>query len=311
MLSRMLICALWLLLAAPAAGAQTAQPQPAPVSPAPRPIPTVALGEVAVRVQPRRLTLRAPGQAQGLQDAFAQSLTPTRRVAVWLPTPDSARSYRIRAVRVRLGAGLPDNLTDFIRRQRRFHEGRLALHLSSATASGAPADADLLSAPLLLTPAASARHERGWLRFDVAEQHLIIPAAGVFIVAEGLTTSPDEQFVKHRSLLRRPDGRQPLEDYDSKKTTSNGKGTQVFLYEEIQPAGGGPTRLVPSDEFPALAHRTVGTAADCRSWRWQQGPSRSGWIAMGAETAVLRQRSAAFAGLKDFNYNLELEVEEL
>ena len=275
-------------------------------------MPTVALTEVAVRATPRQMTLRAPGEAKGLHDALAMSLTPTSRLAVWHPNPDSARTYRIRAVRVRLGSRMPENMTDLARQRRRFLAGRLALRLSPATAAGAPTDRNLLATPLLLTPEESARHAHGWVRFDVADQRLTVPAGGLFVVAEGLTSGDDEQFVNHRSLVRPADGKTPLEDLSPTNRRANGKGTTVFLYEEIQPAGGGASRLISSHHFPAVAHRTVSTPGECRTWRWSKWDGRQhSWKSVAAQHAEIRQRSPTLTNLTDSNYDLELEVEEL
>ena len=62
--------------------------------------------------RPGRST-RALGEAKGLHDAISHSLTPTNRIAVWHPNPDSGHTYRIRAVRVRLGAREPEKLMDW------------------------------------------------------------------------------------------------------------------------------------------------------------------------------------------------------
>ena len=217
--------------------------------------------------RPGRST-RALGEAKGLHDAISHSLTPTNRIAVWHPNPDSGHTYRIRAVRVRLGAREPEKLMDLARHRRQFTEGRLSLHLSPATASGQPAETNLLPTVLLLTPKESEQNQDGWVRFDVAAQRLTLPANGVFVVAEGLTTSPEEQFIRHRTLIRPADGKTPLEDLNAQNRKSNGKGTTVFLYEEVQTAGGGPGRLVRTDQFPAIAHRTTDNPAQCQSWLW-------------------------------------------
>lgn len=299
MLTRAAIGAVFLLAAAGARG-QGTRPTPAPIAP-------VALGEVFVRAQPKLLTLRAPGEAKGLADAVSSSLGPGQQLAVWHPTPDSSRVYRIRAVRARLGSRFPKNVADLARRRRNFLDGRLALRLSVATATGQPAEANLLVAPLLLTTTLSKGLEQGWVRFEVSEQRLMLPAPGLFVVAQGLTSAPDEQFIRHRTLVRPAGGKTPPEDRGP--ANSKAKGTEVFLYEEIRLAGGKETRLVPSANFPAIAQRSVATPADCRSWRWFGGLN-SGWKFLGTMNAGFRQRTPSLK-LNDYNYDLELEVEEL
>ena len=294
-----------LFLPAAAAHGQTNQPTVT----APVPIASVALDDVEVRAQPRQLTLRAPGVAKGLSDAVSSSLGPGQQVAVWHPAPDSGHAYRIRAVRVRLGARFPLNMVDLVHARRNFLAGRLAVRLSAATATGQPGEANLLAAPLLLTPAQSEGQEQGWVRFDVHEQRLLMPTAGLFVVAQGLTTAPEEQFIRHRFLVRPADGKTPPEDLGPANRKPKGKGTAVFLYEEIQPTGTTATQLVPSANFPAIAHRSVATPAECRSWQWVGG-LRNGWQFLGTMHAEMRQHASARQML-DYNYDLELEVEEL
>lgn len=296
-----------LVVAVPAAHSQGMAPAAnAPALPAP---PKVALDEVAIRAQPRPLTLRAPGEAQGLNDAIAWSLTPTERLAVWYALPDSGHAYRVRAVRVRLGSRMPTSMVDLARHRRNFTEGRLALRLSPATPAGTPAETNLLAAPLLLTAEAPEQQRDGWVRFDVADQRLVLPVQGVFVIAEGLT-QPDEQFVRSRVLIRPVDGRTPPEDVTRQNRRPAGKSTPIFQYEEVQPAGGGASRLVLSNAFPAVAHRSVRTAAECQSWQWRTGP-RGGWKALALQNAEFRQYGGKAASIVDYNYDLVLEVEEL
>ncbi len=309
MQARFRTCALvgTLLASATTAHAQTALP-PAGAPELPT-MPTVALSEVAVRATPRQLTLRAPGEAKGLHDALAHSLAPGDRRAVWHPHPDSAHAYRIRAVRVRLGSRLPATMSEFMQRRRRFPEGRLELRLSPATATGAPAETNLLAAPIVITPEASNGHEQGWLRFEVAEQRLLLPAGGLFVVATGLTTNPNERLVRHRMLTKQVKDNKPPRDLDH-GTIKPGSSARVYSYEEIQPAGGSSARLVPSGNFPAIAHRGVESAAECRSWQWFKGRSGSEWKSLRALNEEW-QRFNSGHGLRDYNYDLELEVEEL
>lgn len=267
----------------------------------------VPLAAVQVR-PPQVFTLRPPGESKGLFSNFmALEMTPTRQVAVWHPAPDAGRRYLVRAVRVQLGSRLPENPGQVVQARRRFAEGYLALRLAGATAAGVPADTNLLAAPLLLTPAVSARSQRGWVSFDVAAQQVQMPPAGVFVVAEGFA-NPGERFVRSRQLLHPADGRHPPEDYVHKPGE---KLTEIFLYEEVQAAGSAATRLVLRSNYPALAQLRVAAPADNHSWLHGYQPGRPhGWFKLAVHYALLRQSSPALK-LTDYNYDLELEIEEL
>jgi hypothetical protein len=279
----------------------------AQTAPLPAPVQVVPLAAVQVR-PPQRLTLRAPGEAQGLFSRFSTvSMTPGRRVAVWHPAPDSGRRYLVRAVRVRLGSRLPEHAAQLAQARRQFAEGGLALRMAPATAAGAPADTNLLASPLQLTPALSAQQQNGWVRFDVAGQRVLLPARGAFVVVEGLP-SPGEQVGRTRLLLHPPDGKHPPEDYTYAK---GAKPTEVFSYTEMQVPGSQAIRLVRNSDYPAIGQRQVAEPAEGRTW--QQNPSPAGqprtWYRLAARTAQLRLAASA-PKLHDYNYDLELEVEE-
>ena len=91
-----------------------------------------------MRAQHRILTLRAPGKTKGLQTAFGRELTPDRAVAVWHGPPDTARVYVVQAVRLRLGARLPEAMKDLPKNRRNLPEGRLHLWLSPGTNATGP-----------------------------------------------------------------------------------------------------------------------------------------------------------------------------
>ncbi|WP_460503243.1 hypothetical protein, partial [Hymenobacter agri] len=181
------------------------------------------------------------------------------------------------------------------------------------TPAGEPADTNLLPAALLLTPALAAQHAHGWVRLDVSALHLVLPTAGVFVVAQGLPTPNGDQFVRSRTLVRKPDGQTPPEDLSPQNHRPNGKGTPIFLYEEVQPAGGGTSRLVPSHAFPAVAFRSLAPADAARSWQWlRSGPARTGrWSTIQQNNARLQKALPSAHPRRDYNYDLELEVEEL
>jgi hypothetical protein len=275
---------------------------------APRPdtVRVVPLAAVQVR-PPQRLTLRAPGEAKGMFSRFSTvSMTPTCQVAVWHPAPDSGRRYLVRAVRVRLGSRMPEKATQLTQARRQFAEGGLALRLVPATAAGAPTDTNLLASSLVLTPALSGQPD-GWVRFDVAGQRVQLPPGGVFVVAEGLP-NPGEQFVRVRMLRHPPDSQYPLEDYVPSK---GAKPAEIFSYVEVQAPDQPATRLVLTSEYPAIGQRQVAAPAECHSWLKAllvPGKPR-GWYLLAARTAQLQLTNPSLQ-LHDYNYDLELEVEE-
>ncbi|AHJ96241.1 hypothetical protein [Hymenobacter swuensis] len=267
------------------------------------------LPEVNVHAQPRLLTLSPPGETRGLRTAFGRELTPGRAVAVWHGPPDTARVYVVRAVRLRLGARMPETVQDLPKHRRNLPEGRLQLWLSPGTLTAGPETArNLLTQPLLLT-AETAVEKKGWLRFDVSSQRLLLPRAGVFVVAAGLPTIPEETFVRHRILAATYDGKTPPQDLDFRKIQP-GTSTRSYGYEELRRPDGS-TRLVATTTFPTLAYRLVNTAADCHSWllvgRRGQPPS---WQSVPQDLAPMR-RALPRESVSDYNYELELEVEEL
>lgn len=285
--------------------------RPGMTTPAVPPIATVRLDTVAIAAHARPLTLHAPGMARGLHDAFARSIAPGHQIAVWHPNPDSTHTYRIRAVRVRLGSRLPDGPADLLRARRTFGEGRLALRLSPATTAGSPAETNLLPVPLVLTPAGAEQHDHGWVRFDVSARHLTLPATGVFVVAAGLPTNEGDQFVRTRILVRPLDGQHPPEDLTRANMHTSGKGSEIFQYEEIQPAGGGATRLLPTNEFPAVAQRSLGAGVAPQSWYWgRSGKDSSRWFSHIEGNALFQKFKTTKMPIYQYNYDLELEVEE-
>ncbi|WP_141106520.1 hypothetical protein [Hymenobacter gelipurpurascens] len=215
----------------------------------------------------------------------------------------------VRAVRLRLGSRLPEGFADLPKHRRNFSEGGLRIQLCSGTLATGPMEQQLLTNPLLLTPAA-AENRTGWLRLDVAAQHLVLPAQGCFVIAEG-TAGPQETFVRRRSLVRPPDGQQPPEDFlFSKHDRPTGKGTRVFRYEELQQADG-TLRLAATNLFPALAYLVVAAPSACHSWlRVSTGKQTQIWRAVTEQQASTRQHLPD-STIYDYNYELELEVEEL
>ncbi|RSK32504.1 hypothetical protein [Hymenobacter metallilatus] len=267
------------------------------------------LPEVTVRAQPRTRTLRAPGETKGLHTAFGRELTPGRAVAVWHGPPDTTRVYVVRAVRLQLGSRMPEAVHDLPKHRRNLPEGRLHLWLSPGTMTTGPvASQNLLPQKLLLT-AETATQEKGWIRFEVADQRLVLPTRGLFVVAEGLPTTDTETFVRQRVLTAPYDGHTPPQDLDFRKIKP-GQSARSYRYVEMLRSDGS-ARLVPSSSFPALAYRLVATAAECHSWLLvdHRGQPAS-WQSVPQDLAPMR-RALPNESVSDYNYELVLEVEEL
>lgn len=265
----------------------------------------VALPDVRVRAQPRVLVWRGDGKARWPEDAFANSLTPIDQVAMLYRPADPARSYRIRAVRIRLGSRAPQGPADLLRDLRRFPEGRLQVQLLAPGTDGAPGTA-LLPSAWEITPALSEEHEGGWLRLPVADAELRLPVAGVFIVASGLTGSARETYVRNRTLVYQKHSPTAAPDFELQQVQRADQLTRVNLYVEIKPAAGGAARLVPRHEFPAVARFTASSFGSCYSWNHRAGR----WQSTVAYYQDLKRRNPQ-PDYQPYNYELELEVEEI
>ena len=266
------------------------------------------LPEVEVRAQHRILVLQAPGETKGIQTAFGRELTPTTAVAVWHGPPDTSRVYVVRAMRVHLGSRFPKSAKELPKARRNFSEGTIRLWLSPGSPSGGPRpDQNLLAAPLLLTAETPA--PKGWVRFEVADQRLVLPAQGLFVVAEGEPVGA-ETYVRTRSLVRPLNGKTSPEDVDFTKIRP-GKGVTVFRYVELRRPDG-TVRLAAVSEFPSLAHRLTERSADCYTWvRRLKHPDNSlRWQSIPQDLAPMRA-AMPDVSTSDYNYELELEVEEL
>ncbi|MBG8552527.1 hypothetical protein I5L79_03165 [Hymenobacter sp. BT594] len=266
-----------------------------------------------MRIHPKARLLSAPGETRGLYTSFGHELLPTSRVAVWHGPPDSTRTYLVRAVRVRLGSRMPEKASGLFETRRNFQEGRVHLWLSPGTRAQAPEAAqNLLAQKLLLTPD-NAGEKKGWLRFDVAAQRVVVPAQGLFIIAEGLTTQPQETYVRRRILVRPLDGQTPPEDLDlHHPKLKKGESVRTYSYVEVsQPSGS--QRLAATGLFPTLAFRMVEGSGQCQSWVWRplvvNQPAR--WMPVTEVQAGLRKREPKATYALDYNFDLELEVEEL
>jgi hypothetical protein len=262
---------------------------------------TVQLVGVQVRAKTRTLLWQLPGHARWPHDAYSNNLTPGLAAAVQFVPADTAHRYRVRAIRLRLGSRFPENAAGLSQERRHFDHGRLRVRMLAVGAPG-PAEQDLLP-PLLITPVLSAQHRHGWLRLDVSAANVLVPAAGLFVAAEGLTTQDAERLLRARRVLYSKQGGPPV-DYDPQKHGPRG----TISYQEVEPADSvGVKRLIRSTSYPALGHRST-TDADCRSWH-RVGP-QGRWEQI---TEYCRQLRAIFPQneYSSYNYDLELEVEEL
>ncbi|RTQ50796.1 hypothetical protein EJV47_09250 [Hymenobacter gummosus] len=259
-----------------------------------------ALPGVQVRAQPRAVLWRYAGKSRWPQDAFVQGLIPGQQVAVHYRPADSTRQYRIRAVRVRLGQRFPEGPAGMFTDRRQFPKGQLRVHLALPGPDGAPT-ADFAAQSWLITPAQSEGHDNGWLRLP-CDAELLVPAGGLFVVATSLS-SPDETALRARMLEYRKGHPETGTDFNSKEPKR--KGTTLNQFVEVQPAGG-PTRLVPAEDYPAVAQRTAPNEAGGHSWQYR---SRR-WQSQQAYYAEMRQRFP-HSDYSPANYELVLEVEEL
>ncbi|GAB3831598.1 carboxypeptidase-like regulatory domain-containing protein [Hymenobacter jeollabukensis] len=284
-------------------GYQPRQWQPAPAADTLWLTPqAVALPNVRVRAQPGAVVWRYAGKSRWPHDAFARSLMPGEQVAVFYRPADSTRQYRIRAVRVRLGHRAPNSFGEAFGQRRHFVAGRLRVCLSLPGPEGAPVSQSLAPA-WVITPAQSAAHQDGWLQLAVpTDAPLLLPAAGVFVVATGLTDTDTETAPRLRTLQYQRRNPETAPDYDHKSQTS----TRVNLYVEVKPEGAAQSHLVNLDDYPAVAQRTAPDEASGHSWLYQA----KRWQSQQASHAELRKRLPD-AIYSTSNYELVLEVEEL
>lgn len=256
------------------------------------------LPEVTVKALPPVQILRAPGETKGLQTAFGREVPPGRAVAVWHGPPDTTQAYVVRAIRVKLGTRIPEAPEDLPKHRRNLPEGRLRLWLSPGTLTTGPeASRNLLREKLLLT--AETAERKGWIRIDVADQQLVLPRSGAFVVVEGLPTTDEETFVRHRILANPYTTTTQPKDLDFQKIQP-GKNVRSYLYEEIRQADGS-LRLVSTHSFPTVAYRLVKLPTECHSWllvnRSGQVPA---WSSVPQNLVMLRQALPDAAG-KEYN----------
>lgn len=263
---------------------------------------TVALPGVRVRAQPEAAVWRYAGKSRWPYDAFARSLVPGEQVAVFYRPADSTRQYRIRAVRVRLGHRAPNSMAEAFGPRRHFVAGRLRVSLRLPGAAGTPAGSAVAPA-WIITPDQSKTHQDGWLRLALpTDAPLLLPAAGVFVVATGLTDSDTETMARLRTLQYQKRHPEAAPDFDPKKQSSG----RINLYTEVKADSAAPSRLVKLDDYPAVAQRTAPDNDTGHSWLYR---SRR-WQSQQAYHAELRKRLANGDEYPPYNYELVLEVEE-
>lgn len=142
----------------------------------PRPPLRATLDTVAVTGTTRVLTLAsAPGQ-----DIPARVLSPGVRIAVLHTPPAGAHEYDLTDIRILVSKQA--NLSN---------TGMLLVNLVLPDSSThAPSIRALLPAPIAITDREVRRAKNGVLTLDVRAYHLTMPAAGVFVVAEGAPKPP-------------------------------------------------------------------------------------------------------------------------
>jgi hypothetical protein len=167
------------------AGAATSvRAQTAPALPPLR----ATLDTVAVTGTTRMLTLvSAPGP-----DVSERSLTPGTKVAVRYTPPAGPHEYDLTGIRVLVSGKYNLSSTGLL---------LIRLMLPDSSTHG-PSTRALLPAPIAISDREVRRAKDGLLTLDVRAYHLILPATGVFVVAEGAPEPPyrylgDTVFADH------------------------------------------------------------------------------------------------------------------
>lgn len=188
---------------------------------------TIALPEVAVQ---GRLVQQVASTFHGSYIQGTRPLLPGQRCVVWLPAPDSGRLYTLTALLLPL--------------HQRFTAGRLQINLHSRGTGPALLGPALLSQPLLLGPPDSIPRKRTQVRLELRALRVQLPAAGVYVVLDGLPTTPNETFIRYASVQRhklRKDGSAVVKPYvltrHNPDTTTTWTPTQDFPRLRQSPAG--------------------------------------------------------------------------
>lgn len=245
--------------------AATAHAQTTP----PRPTLKATLDTVAVTGTTRVLTLAAaPGPELAIR-----ALTPGVRMAVLHTPPAGPHEYDLTSIRILVSKS--GNLSN---------TGMLLVSLMLPDSSThAPSSRALLPAPIAVTDREVRRAKNGVLTLDVRAYHLTMPAAGVFVVAEGATKPP------YRYLG---------------DTLFASKGFGVHLaYVHVRlgnPKRPGRQRIVNAMDF--ICVRDIRTTLPPQTWDYR--PKKAAWV----------QRLAAYPKCPQCvisNAGLELVVREL
>jgi hypothetical protein len=201
---------------------------------------TTALTGVVVRPG-RQLTLTPFGQRQPHIGA-SYYMIPSVQVAVHLPGLSEGQTGRINQLQLQL-------------KPSEIRKGGLRVSLRAPGAKGAangPIGTDLLPAPLNIPASQLAIAPKGLLTLDLSSYNLDMPAAGVFVLVEGLGSEVDQQYV----------------------TISNpGNGHSPLLVTGADPKDPHTYQVSRLDDYPVLAAAETNDPART----WVMGSNGRGW----------------------------------
>lgn len=236
---------------------------------APQPTLKATLDTVAVTGSTRVLTLAAaPGP-----DLAIRALTPGVKMAVLHLPPAGTHEYDLTGIRIMVS-----------KQYNMSNTGMLLVNVVLPDSSThAPSTRALLPAPIAVTDREVRRAKNGVLTLDVRAYHLTMPAAGLFVVAEG-TPKPPYRYLGDTLLA------------------SKGFGTHLpYMHVRL----GNPTkprrqRIVNAMDFICI--RDIRTTSQPRTWDYR--PKKATWA----------QRQAIYPKCPQCvisNAGLELVVREL
>lgn len=142
---------------------------------------TTELADVVVR--PRRdITLSPFGRSPHASTGYY--MIPSVQVAVHLPGLPQGGTGQVSQLKLQL-------------QPTAIRTGGLRVQLLSvpADSTAGPTGTPLLPAPILVSAVQLASAPKGLLTLDVSSHNVELPAAGVFVVLEGLGSEPDQQFI--------------------------------------------------------------------------------------------------------------------
>jgi|GEM_PF-5692663 len=196
----------------------------------------VALPDVAVYGSLHAQTI---GTFHGKYIAGVRPLTPGVRCVVWLPSPDSGKTYTLNSLTIPLHC--------------RYTAGRVQISLHGRGRGAELLGPALAARPLIITPPDSIPKRRTQLRLNLRTQQLQLPAGGIYVVIEGLPTQANESFVRYQSIQRR-------------KTKKDGT-TVVKPYVLTRRGTDTTTVWTLQDDFPKLRQSPAGYVSN--TWmRW-------------------------------------------